>query len=81
MSKYKATDTIITLGKISYILLFAGALLTLFAWISSGYPGGLIVTGALLLLGFTNMFSVELLSIFRDIADNTSKTNELLGKK
>lgn len=81
MSKYKATDTIITLGKISYILLFAGALLNLFAWISSGYPGGLIVTGAFLLLGFTNMFSVELLSIFRDIADNTSKTNELLGKK
>jgi len=80
MSKYKATDTIITIGKISYILLFAGAILNLFAGFAGG-GGGLIVTGALLLLGFLNMFSTELLSIFRDIADNTSKTNELLGKK
>jgi len=81
MSKYKATSTIIALGKILYIIIFAAAALNLLIYISNWYPGGVMVSVGLVLNGFLIMFFNELLSIFRDIAENTSKTNELLEKK
>ena len=82
MKKYRATSLIITIGKIIYWSIFVLSFILLIVTISNG--GGrssLLIALAVFLYGILIMFSVELLTIFRDIAANTNKTNELLENK
>ena len=82
MKKYRATSLIITIGKIFYLIIFMFSILFIISGILSGEFGtGLFIALGVFLYGILIMFSVELLTIFRDIAANTSKTNELLENK
>ena len=82
MKKYRATSLIITIGKIFYWIVFIFSILFIVSGILSGEFGtGLFIALGVFLYGILIMFSVELLTIFRDIAANTSKTNELLENK
>ncbi|MEN8767158.1 MAG: hypothetical protein ABF302_05785 [Polaribacter sp.] len=84
MSKYKATSFIITLGKIFYWIVFLFSILFVIVGISGeldDFGVSFLVGIGVFLYGILIMFTVELLSIFRDIAVNTQKTYELLEKK
>jgi hypothetical protein len=82
MKKYRATSLIITFGKIFYLSVFIIGIIGIVGGIASGDFGtSLLVALGIFLYGILIMFSVELLTIFRDIATNTSKTNELLENK
>ena len=82
MKKYRATSLIITFGKIFYLSVFVIGIIGIVGGIASGDFGtSLLVALGIFLYGILIMFSVELLTIFRDIATNTSKTNELLENK
>ena len=82
MKKYRATSLIIIIGKIFYGIVFIFSILFIVSGILSGEFGtGLFIALGVFLYGILIMFSVELLTIFRDIAANTSKTNELLENK
>ena len=81
MKNYSATNTIIIIGKVVYILLYViGGIILILGLTGYGFDGTLqtSIGLALLLLGFVFMFSTELLSIFRDTAVNTYNTYNLL---
>ena len=73
---------IITIGKIFYWIVFIFSILFIVSGIVSGEFGtSLLVALGAFAYGILIMFFVELLTIFRDIATNTNKTNELLENK
>ena len=81
MKKYAFTSSIIKIGQIICVLMIGiGLLLSLIAFEQGFLPTGLISI-LLILNGILMSLGVELLAIFRDIAINTKKTNELLEKK
>jgi len=82
MNKYKATGLVITIGKVFYWLIFVSSLLFIISGIFSGEFGtSLLIALGVFLYGIFIMFLVELLTMFRDIAANTHKTNEILENK
>ena len=81
MKNYSATNTIILMGKITYILLYIiGGIIFITGLTGNDFLEGLqsLLGLALILFGFIFMFSTELLSIFRDTAVNTYNTYNLL---
>ena len=81
MKNYSATNTIILIGKVIYILLYViGGIILILGLTGYGFDGAFqtYLGLAMLLLGFLFMFSTELLSIFRDTAVNTYNTYNLL---